>query len=62
MTLDRPKLTVVVMSVFPEDMLAQNDQWHFLPKPFIASKLRALVARLLYPDEKSGSAGTKSSG
>jgi DNA-binding NtrC family response regulator len=53
MTLDRPKLTVLIMSGFPEGMLVLNEQWHFLPKPFIASQLRALVARLMYPGEKS---------
>jgi len=52
MTLDRPKLIVLIMSGFPWDMVVLNSQWHFLPKPFVASQLRALVARLMYPDGK----------
>jgi DNA-binding NtrC family response regulator len=50
MTLDRPGLTVLIMSGFPEGMFVPNHRWHFLPKPFVASQLRDLVARLMYPD------------
>ena len=53
MTLDRPKLKVLMMSAFPGGMLILNEGWHFLPKPFIASQLRTLVAGLLSPDSKS---------
>jgi two-component system cell cycle sensor histidine kinase/response regulator CckA len=47
MTIDRPDLIVLIMSGFPESMPVLNDRWHFLPKPFVASQLRALVARLM---------------
>jgi len=53
MTLERPQLTVLLMSAFPDGMLVLNEGWHFLPKPFIASQLRALVAGLVFPDRKS---------
>jgi DNA-binding NtrC family response regulator len=53
MTLERPQLIVLLMSAFPEGMLVLNEGWHFLPKPFITSQLRALVAGLVFPDRKS---------
>jgi len=53
MTLDRPGIKVLLMSGFTEGMLVLNEGWHFLPKPFVASQLRALVAGLLYPDKIS---------
>jgi CheY-like chemotaxis protein len=53
MTVDRPKLKVLMMSAFPEGMLILNEGWHFLPKPFIASQLRSLVAGLVSPDSTS---------
>jgi DNA-binding NtrC family response regulator len=52
-TIDRPKLKVLLMSGFPEGMLVLNDGWHFLPKPFIPSQLRALIVGLLHPDARS---------
>jgi DNA-binding NtrC family response regulator len=57
MTLQRPKLKVLLMSGFPGGMLILNEGWHFLPKPFIASQLRALVAGLVSPDRDSRFAG-----
>ena len=53
MTIDRPKLKVLMMSGFPEGMLILNKGWHFLPKSFVASQLRALVVGLVDPDKKS---------
>jgi len=53
MTLDRPQLKVLLMSGFPEGMLVLNEGWHFLPKPFVTSQLRALVVGLISPEEKS---------
>jgi two-component system cell cycle response regulator CpdR len=53
MILDRPQLKVLLMSGFPDGMLVLNEGWHFLPKPFIASQLRALVVSLVSPDKKS---------
>lgn len=53
MTVDRPKLKVLMMSGFPEGMLVLNEGWHFLPKPFVASQMRTLVSGLLTPDKKS---------
>jgi CheY-like chemotaxis protein len=53
LVMDRPKLKVLMMSGFPDGMLILNDRWHFLPKPFIASQLRTLVAGLVCPDKKS---------
>jgi DNA-binding NtrC family response regulator len=49
MTRERPQLKVLLMSGFPEGMLVLNRGWHFLPKPFIASQLRALVTGLVFP-------------
>jgi CheY-like chemotaxis protein len=53
MTADRPNLKVLMMSAFPEGMLILNEGWHFLPKPFIPSQLRTLIAGLVSPDAKS---------
>jgi DNA-binding NtrC family response regulator len=53
MTLERPQLKVLLMSGFPEGMLVLNEGWHFLPKPFVTSQLRALVAGLISPEKKS---------
>ena len=53
MTVDRPKLKVLLMSAFESGTLILNEGWHFLDKPFVASQLRALVTGLLYPDKKS---------
>ena len=53
MTLDRPQLKVLLMSAFTDGMLVLNEGWHFLPKPFIASQLHALVVALASPDKAS---------
>jgi DNA-binding NtrC family response regulator len=53
MTADRPDLKVLLMSAFEGGMLVLNEGWHFLPKPFIASQLRALVHGLASPDVRS---------
>jgi CheY-like chemotaxis protein len=53
MTIERPRLKVLLMSAFPEGMLVLNEGWHFLPKPFIASQLRALVVGLVSPEKNS---------
>jgi len=53
MCVDRPQLKVLMMSGFTGGMLALNEGWHFLPKPFISSQLLALVVGLVSPDQKS---------
>jgi len=53
MVTERPRLKVLLMSEFPSGMLVLNEGWHFLPKPFIASQLRALVARQFSPDKST---------
>jgi DNA-binding NtrC family response regulator len=53
MTIDRPDLKVLLMSGFQGGTLILNEGWHFLPKPFVASQLRALVTGLVSPDVKS---------
>jgi CheY-like chemotaxis protein len=53
MTMDRPGLKVLLMSGFQGGTLILNEGWHFLPKPFVASRLRALVTGLVSPDAKS---------
>jgi two-component system cell cycle sensor histidine kinase/response regulator CckA len=52
-TLQRPNIKVLLMSGFTGGMLVLNEGWHFLPKPFIPSQLRALVATLLVPEKPS---------
>ena len=47
MTLERPKLKVLLMSGSTERMLVVDKGWHFLAKPFISSQLSALVAGLV---------------
>jgi DNA-binding NtrC family response regulator len=51
-TAQRPQLKALLMSGFNDGMLVLNEGWHFLPKPFIPSQLRTLVAGLIAPDEK----------
>lgn len=53
LTSQRPKLKVLLMSGFPEGLLVLNEGWHSLPKPFIASQLRALVSGLVLPERES---------
>jgi DNA-binding NtrC family response regulator len=48
-TVARPKIKVLLMSSYSEGMLVLNEGWHFLPKPFILSQLRSLVAGLAFP-------------
>ena len=50
-TVQRPKIKVLLMSGFTGGMLVLNEGWHFLPKPFVPSQLRTLVAGLISPDE-----------
>ena len=53
MTIDRPKLKVLLMSGFDGGTLILNEGWHFLAKPFVSSQLRALIEGLVYQDQKS---------
>jgi two-component system cell cycle sensor histidine kinase/response regulator CckA len=53
LTAERPKLKVLLMSGYPAGMLVLNEGWHFLPKPFVASQLLALVVGLVSPDKTS---------
>lgn len=48
-TAARPEIKVLLMSGYAEGMLVLNEGWHFLPKPFILSQLRSLVAGLARP-------------
>jgi len=48
-TAERPKIKVLLMSGYTAGMLVLNEGWHFLPKPFIPSQLRILVANLISP-------------
>jgi CheY-like chemotaxis protein len=52
-TAQRPNIKVLLMSGFTGGMLVLNEGWHFLPKPFIPSQLRALIVGLVSPDEPS---------
>ena len=51
LTAARPEVKVVVMSGYPAETLILNEGWHFLPKPFVASQLLALVVGLISPDK-----------
>ena len=53
MTLERPRLRVLLMSGFTEGMLVLNEGWHFMAKPFIPSQLRALIVGLISPEQPS---------
>jgi CheY-like chemotaxis protein len=44
---ERPEIRVLLMSGFTGGMLILNEGWHFLPKPFVGSQLRAIVTNLL---------------
>ena len=48
-TVQRPAIKVLLMSGFDGGMLVLNEGWHFLPKPFVPSQLRTLVAGLISP-------------
>jgi two-component system cell cycle sensor histidine kinase/response regulator CckA len=52
-TLDRPKIQVLLMSGFPGGMLVLNEGWHFLAKPFIPSQLRTIISGLISPNKPS---------
>ncbi len=52
-TVERPKIKVLLMSGYPAGMLILNEGWHFLAKPFIPSQLRALIVGLVSPDKVS---------
>lgn len=52
-TAQRPEIKVLLMSGFTGGMLVLNEGWHFLPKPFIPSQLRALIVGLVSPDQPS---------
>jgi DNA-binding NtrC family response regulator len=45
-----PNLKVLLMSECRGGTLVLNEGWHFLPKPFVASQLNALILTLLAPD------------
>jgi CheY-like chemotaxis protein len=53
LTAARPAIKVLLMSGYPAGMLVLNEGWHFLPKPFVASQLLALVVGLVSPDKAS---------
>ena len=53
LTTERPEIKVLLMSGYPAGMLVLNEGWHFLPKPFVASQLLALVVGLVSPDKAS---------
>lgn len=50
---ERRGLKIPLMSGFTDGMLVLNEGWHFFTRPFIASRLRALVTGLISPDKKS---------
>ena len=52
-TVQRPKIKVLLMSGYNEGMLVLNEGWQFLAKPFIQSQLRTLITGLVAPDLKS---------
>jgi len=51
--IDRPEIKVLLMSGFEGGTLILNEGWHFLPKPFVPTQLRALITTLVFPDKKS---------
>jgi CheY-like chemotaxis protein len=53
LTVQRPKIKVLLMSGFTGGMLVLNEGWHFLAKPFVPSQLRTLVSGLVSPDAGS---------
>jgi CheY-like chemotaxis protein len=50
LTVERPRLKVLLMSGFTEGMLVLNEGWQFLAKPFIPSQLCALILGLVFPE------------
>jgi DNA-binding NtrC family response regulator len=59
LTSQRPKIKVLLMSDFPTGTLVLNEGWHFLPKPFVASQLSALITTLAHPESSSRFAKAK---
>ena len=53
LTAVRPDVKVLLMSGYPVGTFSLNEDWHFLPKPFLASQLLALVVRLFSSDKTS---------
>ena len=53
LTAERPHLKVLLMSGFTGGTLILNEGWHFLPKPFVGSQLRALMVGLASPEKTS---------
>jgi len=53
LTAERPHIKVLLMAAFPTGTLVLNEGWHFLPKPFVASQLAALITTLTQPDRPS---------
>ena len=51
-TFERPEIKVLLMSGFVGGTLILNEGWHFLPKPFVPSQLRALISGLVSPTKK----------
>jgi len=45
-----PNLKVLLMSECRAGTLILNEGWHFLPKPFVASQLKALILTLIAPE------------
>jgi len=45
-----PDLKVLLMSECRGGTLVLNEGWHFLPKPFVASQLNALILTLITPE------------
>ena len=48
-TVQRPKIKVLLMSGYANGTLALNEGWHFLTKPFNPLQLRLLIADLTSP-------------
>ena len=61
-TAHRPAIKVLLMSGYTGGMLVLNEGWHFLPKPFISSQLRTLVASLIAPSKSRFEAASASQG
>ena len=45
-----PNVKVLLMSECRAGTLILNEGWHFLPKPFVESQLKALILTLLTPE------------
>ena len=49
-TVQRPKIKVLLMSGFADGMVALGEGWRFLAKPFVPSQLLTVVADLVSPN------------